>query len=153
MYITLHGVSVVNVCGFDMNHYILISSLSLPLYRLRSSVWFLSGRGLKMTSSSTPCHSTTFTASLTSCCAPCGWEPPASCFLNSSLRRSEPLCALFKLHFTSVSCYTILHLSILKCFHIGSFSVTLFFTLHFSVSLFSFFPTCPCFISSPSSPL
>lgn len=42
-----------------------------------------------MMSSCTPCLSTTFMASLTSCCAHSGWAPPVSCFPNSILRRSE----------------------------------------------------------------
>lgn len=57
----------------------------------RSSVWFRSGRGPEMTSSSTPCHSTTFMALLTSCCARSGWVPPVSCCRTSSLRRSLSL--------------------------------------------------------------
>lgn len=64
-------------------------SLSSHVSSIRSSVWFQSGRGPKMTSSSTPCRSTTCTASLTSFCAHCGWAPPASCCPNSCLRRSR----------------------------------------------------------------
>lgn len=53
----------------------------------RSNVWFQSGHGPEMMSSSTPCHSTMCMASLTSSCALSGWAPHASCFLSSSLRR------------------------------------------------------------------
>jgi len=66
-----------------------------PPLPLRSSVWFQSGRGPEMMSSSTSCRSTTCMASLTSCCARSGWAPPASCCLNSSLRRSSFHCLFF----------------------------------------------------------
>lgn len=75
-----------------VNKFILISGVSSfflsPPSSSRSSVWFPSGRGPVMMSSSTFCHFTMFMALLTSCCVHSGWVLPASCCQTSILRRS-----------------------------------------------------------------
>lgn len=73
---------------------------------LRSSVLSRSGGGPEMTSSFTPCRYTTSTASSTSCCARCGWAPPALCCLNFALNRCRHFFSTRLFHLMRAHLYT-----------------------------------------------